>query len=73
MIQGKEKIGYYIREQINRLRKQEIVKQNGLQTLTHFWDRNKRATYNEQIKRYQTMRVCWTEILNILIKEGIAE
>ena len=73
MIQGKEAIGYFLREQINRLRKQELVKQKGLETLTHFWNRSKRAIYKDQIKRYQTMRVCYTEILNLCIKEGIAE
>ena len=73
MIEGKEAIGYFLREQINRLRKQELVKQKGKEDLTHFWNRSKRAVYKDQIKRYQTMRVCYTEILNLCIKEGIAE
>lgn len=73
MIEGKEAIGYFLREQINRLRKQELVKQKGKEDLTHFWNRKQRATYNEQIKRYQLLRVTYTEVLNLCIKEGIAE
>lgn len=80
MIEGKEAIGYFLREQINRLRKQELVKQRGKEDLTTSiflkkigWNRNKRKIYDEQIKRYQLLRVCYVEVLNLCIKEGIAE